>query len=378
MTAAHITAVVLSAGASTRMGDFKPLLPLGKGTVIEQLVSTIKRAGICDIQIVLGHRAQDVIPVLKEEGVCWVINKDYTSEMMSSVKVGTGCLRPDSEALFILPVDIPLIRSQTLHSLSDTFRKERQSIVYPTFEGKRGHPPLIPRQYAGELMQWAGKGGLKGFLEQYDRMSLDVPVFDEGILMDMDTPEQYQKVATRYETWLIPSQAECAAIMASRFSDGHPVIKHGRVVSQIAQVIGNRLIHAGCKMDVDLLSACGYLHDIGKGEKYHAKFGADLLKRMGYPNVSEVIATHMDLDFAKEGKITEKEVIYLADKMTDGESILKLNKRLELKLDQLADNPKGKMAAEKRIKTAMQIERTIEKIIGEKIGPLVEGPLVSS
>ena len=80
----------------------------------------------------------------------------------------------------------------------------------------------------------------------------------------------------------------------------------------------------------------------------------------------------MDLVFAKEGTITEKEVLYLADKMTHGESILKLEKRLESKMNQLADNPKGKMAAEKRIRTAMQIEQAIERIIGENIASLVD------
>ena len=372
MIGTKITAVILSAGMSSRMGEFKPLLPLGSGMVIEQVVATLRSAGIGDIRVVLGYRAQDVIPVLKDLGVSWVINEDFQKEMLTSVKVGADGLAPDSKAFFILPVDIPLVRSHTFHALMDASSKDTKYIVYPTFAGKRGHPPLIPRQYAGELMQWTGNGGLKGFLEQYDPISFDVPVFDECILMDMDTPEHYRQVVARYEKRQIPSKAECRAIMAARFSDGHPVEKHGKVVARIGQIIGNKLIHAGCTVDADLIGVCGYLHDIGKGKKYHAKFGADLLKNMGYLNVSEVIASHMDLVFAKEGTITEKEVLYLADKMTHGESILKLEKRLESKMNQLADNPKGKMAAEKRIRTAMQIEQAIERIIGENIASLVD------
>jgi len=353
------------------MGDFKPLLPLGNGMVIEQVVTTLQGAGIGDIRVVLGYRAQDLIPVLKDLGVVWVINEEFQTEMLSSVKVGVNGLSPDSEAFFVLPVDIPLVRPQTFHTLVDVFSKDRSRILYPTFLGKRGHPPLISRQYVNELMRWTGNGGLKGFLAQYDPVSQNVPVFDECILMDMDTPDHYGQLIARYESRGVPSKNECRAIMASRFSDGHPVVKHGRVVERIGHLIGNRLIHAGYTVDINLLRVCGYLHDIGKGEKNHAIFGADLLKGMGYPNVSEVIASHMDLEFAKQGGITEKEIVYLADKLTQGEGVLELEKRLELKLNQFADNPEGQMAAEKRIRTAMQIQHTIEKILGENINDLI-------
>ena len=367
-----ITTIILAAGMSTRMGEFKPLLPLGNGVVIEQVVRTLQGAGLGDIRVVLGYRARDVIPVLRDLGVSWVINEEFQTEMLSSVKIGVDGLSPDSEAFFVLPVDIPMVRPQTFHTILDAFSKDRPHIVYPEFLGQRGHPPLIPYQYADELIQWTGKGGLKGFLEQHDAVSQDVPIFDECILMDMDTPEHYQQVVARYKSREIPSKAECLAIMASRFSADHPIVKHSRVVARVARVIGEKITHAGCEMNVNLVEACGYLHDIGKGQKSHAKAGAQVLKKMGYPNIADIIATHMDLFFADEGKITEKEVIYLADKLTQGERVLELDKRLESKLEQLTGNPMGKMAAEKRIRTAMQIKHAIETIIGERIGVLLD------
>ena len=353
------------------MGKFKPLLPLGQKTVLEQVVATFLHAGVCEIRVVLGYRAREVVGMLKHLPVSWCINEDYQSEMFNSVKMGTDGMPHDSDAFFIQPVDIPLVRPETLQLLMGAWLKDTRQIVYPTFLGKRGHPPLIPGQYAGELRQWAGKGGLKGFLEQYDPLSLNVPVFDASILMDMDTPEQYGLIVARYEKRPIPSNAECRVIMASRFSEGHPVMKHGKAVARIGQRIAHKLIQAGCNIDMDLLGVCGYLHDIGKGERCHAKFGADLLKRMGYIQVAEVIASHMDLVYTKGGDITEKEIIYLADKMTQGERVLKLDKRLESKMSQLADNPMGQRTAEKRIRTAVLIEHTIETIIGETIDALL-------
>ena len=367
MIADNIAAVILSAGVSSRMGKFKPLLPMGNKTVIEQVVATFLRAGVRDIRVVLGYKARDVIAVLENLTVSWSINDDYQSEMFNSVKVGADGLKHDSGAFFILPVDIPLVRPQTLQLLMGSSAKDTRQIIYPTFLGERGHPPLIPRQYAGELIRWAGSGGLKGFLEPYDHRSLDVPVFDQGILMDMDTPEQYGRIVARYENRQIPLKVECMAMMATRFSENHPVVKHSRVVARVARDIGKKLVQAGCLVNIDLMEACGYLHDIGKGERNHAGFGAQLLKNMGYPNIAAIIVSHMDLFFDEGGDITEKEVIYLADKLTHGERIMALEKRLESKLNQLTDKPKGKIAAEKRIRTAMQIEHAIEKIIGEKL-----------
>ena len=364
MSADNIAAVILSAGVSSRMGKFKPLLPLGNKTVIEQVVATFLRAGVRDIRVVLGYKARDVIAVLENPAVSWSINEEYQSEMFNSVKKGADGLKHDTVAFFILPVDIPLVRPQTLRLLMGSLRKDVRQIIYPTFLGQRGHPPLIPRQYAGELSRWSGNDGLKGFLESYDHGSIDVPVFDAGILMDMDTPEQYKRIVERYKKRRIPLKTECMAMMGTRFSEEHPVLKHSRVVARLARDIGERLVQAGCPVNIDLLEACGYLHDIGKGERDHAGFGAQLLNNMGYPDIAAIIVSHMDLSFADEGKITEKEVIYLADKMIRGERMISLDKRLKEKLKQLSGHPEGQIAADKRMRTAMKIKRAIEKIVG--------------
>lgn len=346
------------------MGELKPLLPLGNKTVIEQVVKTFLRAGVGDIRIVLGYRARDVIAVIKNLSVSWSVNTDFTSEMLTSVKMGINGLKHDANAFFVMPVDIPLVRPQTLRQLMGVLAKDASKMICPTFLGERGHPPLIPRQYAGELIHWAGPGGLKAFLERYDRISLDVPVFDAGILMDMDTPEQYGRIVARHVNRQIPLKTECLAMMATRFSENHPVVQHSRIVAQIARDIGKKLVKAGCPVNIDLIEACGYLHDICKGEKRHAKSGASLLKNMGFPNIADIIASHTDLPYADGGKITEREVLYLADKLVVGDQILPLHERLKSKLEQLYGHPIGIQAAERRIRTAMRIAKAIQKIIG--------------
>jgi molybdenum cofactor cytidylyltransferase len=370
-----ISAVILSAGLSSRMGEFKPLLPLGKKTVIERVVGAFQQADIHDIHIVIGNRASDMISMLKGMPVSWIINNDYRQEMFTSVRAGVGGLSPEAKAFFIQPVDIPLVRSQTLKSLIKALRSHPQWILYPSFNGHRGHPPLIPRRYTQGISDYQGNGGLKGFLQQYDQRAQNIPVADAGILMDMDTPEQYERIKTRYQKWMVPSTDECMAMMTSRFTENHPVVQHGRVVARLVEIIGTQLNHAGGHIDVDLLMACGYLHDIGKGEKEHAQYGADLIRLWGYVRIGDIIETHMDLDFDAQRDVTEKEILYLADKKTSGDKILSLKQRLQTKMKQFAKQPEGRIAAEKRLRTAMKIEHTIEKIIGQNLDELIKNRL---
>ena len=87
--AISIAAIILAAGEGKRMGRIKPLLPLGEGTVIEHLAGSFRNAGIGDIVVVLGHRSQDIVPVLKANNLNWVKNDQYQQGMLSSVKTGS-------------------------------------------------------------------------------------------------------------------------------------------------------------------------------------------------------------------------------------------------------------------------------------------------
>ncbi len=353
------------------MGAFKPLLPLGKMTIIKQAVTNFQQVGIQEIKIVLGNQASDIISHLADIPVSWVINKDFHQEMFASVQAGVRGLRAGTKAFFLLPVDIPLIRRQTLLALMDANIKHPHSILYPSFNAKKGHPPLIPQKYAERIIEYRGEGGLRGFLQQHEENALNVPVADEGILMDMDTHDQYELIKRRYQKRMIPSETECRAMLAFRFDDNDAMIQHAQTVAGLAQSIATRLKTAGHPIDVDLVTACGYLHDIGKGHAGHAHFGAELLENFGYPRIAEIVATHMDLEFDEQDDITEKEVLFVADKKISGTRIMAFDERLSAKLVHFADNPDGRAAAEKRLGTALKIQKRVEAIIGEKIDTIL-------
>jgi molybdenum cofactor cytidylyltransferase len=186
-----VAALVLCAGRSSRMGAFKPLLPLGQETVIERVINLFRKSGIVDVVVVLGHGAEGIIPLLERCGVRPVINDRYDEGMFSSVKVGVAELDRNHRAFFLLPVDIPLVKPETLATLIATFQEREIDVCRPCFRGRHGHPPLISSSLIPAILDFADCGGLRALLSRYRERTVDVAVEDPGILIDMDTCGDY-------------------------------------------------------------------------------------------------------------------------------------------------------------------------------------------
>jgi len=200
-TEKDLAAIILSAGFSSRMAAFKPLLSMGNSTVIETVINIFLKAGISDITVVLGHRADDLKPVVDRSHVRWILNERYDEGMYSSVVSGVSGLysaRAEVKGVFLLPVDMPLISSLTIKKITMAYSISGSHIFYPTYLKQRGHPPLIPSDLFSEILAWNGPGGLRSFLERYEARASGVEVQDKGILMDIDTPEDYSEICRVY------------------------------------------------------------------------------------------------------------------------------------------------------------------------------------
>jgi CTP:molybdopterin cytidylyltransferase MocA len=196
---ADIAAIILAAGLSSRMGDFKPLLPLGRATVLERVVNLFKQAGVSDIRVVVGHRAEELWPLLEGWGIRGVANPAYGEGMFTSVRAGVASLEPGVAAFFMHPVDIPLVSPATVQALCQVRGQAGEQILYPTFQGRRGHPPLISISLAAAITSWPGEGGLKALLRRYEGQAREIAVPDEFILRDMDHPGEYARLARAWE-----------------------------------------------------------------------------------------------------------------------------------------------------------------------------------
>ncbi len=361
---------MLAAGYASRMGRLKPLLPLGGGTVVEQTIRSFQPAGITEIIVVLGHRYGDIIPVLEKNHIAWVVNPQYEKGMMGSIRKGVEALREDTRAFFIMPVDIPLVRPSTITHLIKKHSSNPSAVVYPAFKGQRGHPPLIPVYHREGILHWSGTGGLRRYLGAREKAGMDVATPDSGILMDMDTPRDYEKILKKSKNMDIPTREEALVFLMMHQGGNTGVIRHSNVVASVAVEIGTVLNRAGSRLDLGLIEAAGLLHDIAKGQENHAERGADLAAEKGFFKVAEIVRLHMNIVPDPAGRIGEKEIVYLADKMVHGSEIVSLEKRLNQKIVHFAGNLKAIESVSLRMENAIKIQRDIENIIGKSTGDL--------
>jgi CTP:molybdopterin cytidylyltransferase MocA len=190
-------AVIVAAGLSSRMGAFKPLLPLGGSTIIERIICTLRNGGVEGIAVVTGRdaaRIEETLASVKAPyNITFVYNKDYAStDMFYSVSMGFAFMAERADAIFFTPVDVPLFTVSTMRILNEHLQNNRNHIISPIHEGKLGHPILMLPQAAKELIHWKGPGGLRGAIDAYNGPTEILEIDDPGIAFDVDTPEAYQ------------------------------------------------------------------------------------------------------------------------------------------------------------------------------------------
>ncbi len=360
-----VCALILAAGYSSRMRTFKPLLPLGKSTVLEETITRFSKAGIGNIKVVVGYRAELITPILDRMGVSWVLNEEYDKGMLSSVLAGVRSLGPEVEAFLLLPVDIPFVKSKTIEAVLDAYCKKPAALVYPRFLGLRGHPPLIAVARVPKDLSYDYPGGLRAFLNHYEPEAVDVDVIDRGILMDCDTQWDYEKMKVYGMREDIPTEEECRAIW-NQFHVPAGVIAHSRAVAELARVLAAQLNRFGLGFNLDLIVAAGLLHDLARGQADHARIGARLLEKLGYPRVGEVVASHMDMPDDKTA-LGETALVFLADKCVDGSGMVPLEERFERSMKKFAGKPGAREAILKRLNHARQIKQSVEDILGQPL-----------
>ncbi len=357
----RFSAIILAAGFSSRMGAFKPLLPVGGQTVIERTANVFKNSGIETILVVTGHRAPEISSALQSSDVRIVENLEYERGMFSSVKAGVRNLYAETtDAFFITPVDICLVRPLTVRLLTDAFEKNSGKIVHPCFDSKRGHPPLIPISLVPVILNHKSNASLETILIKFDHLWVDVDVPDRYILFNMNTPQDYQNVLLQYQNHDIPSVGECEVIMKHLFNLPEDVISHSRKVEKIARRICWNLGKSGTFLNLELIAAAALLHDIAKGRKDHAETGARMLLEMGFLRVSEIVAQHTDLKFDPEAPINEAEIVYMADKLVMHDRCTTLEQRFEKAMKRFGHHFKAREAILKRKETTIALKTKLE------------------
>jgi molybdenum cofactor cytidylyltransferase len=188
-----ITAIVLAAGESKRMGQPKMLMPWGESTVIETVISTIQTAGIADILVVTGGAAQQVEALLGKN-VQTVFNESYkTGEMLGSIQTGLTAKLHGAGAALICLGDQPQVREKSVRQICAVFLESGSPLVVPSYQMHRGHPWLIARSIWDELLDMKPPQTPRDFLQKHADEIKYVEMETPTIIEDLDTPEDYIK-----------------------------------------------------------------------------------------------------------------------------------------------------------------------------------------
>ena len=189
-----ISAIVLAAGQSIRMGQSKMVLPWGKTTVIGKVVATILEAGVTAVYVVTGGNQKELKHALDRFPVKFVFNPDYENgEMIISVQIGINSLPEESSATLIVLGDQPQIENQVVKLIVERYQLTRNKIIVPSYQMHRGHPWLIDKSLWHEISDIQPPSNLHEYLIRNQEKISYVNINKSSILQDLDTPEVYKQ-----------------------------------------------------------------------------------------------------------------------------------------------------------------------------------------
>ncbi len=193
-----LAAVILAAGASTRMGSPKALLETPeRRPFAAAIVRAFAAAGVTDIVVVTGADHDRVLAAVLADAPPvtprFARNPDPSRGQLSSLWVGMdAAVREATDALLVTLVDVPMVEPATIATVIEEWRRTRAPVVRPALGHRHGHPVIFDRAVFAELRAAPLAQGAKAVVRAHAREVVDVPVDDEGSLVDVDTPQDYE------------------------------------------------------------------------------------------------------------------------------------------------------------------------------------------
>ena len=367
-----MAALIPAAVPTPRMDGFKPLMPLRDSTVLGWMTRTLRKAGVEDILVVAGHKAAEVHAEAARLSIACVVDRDFEQGGFSPVLAGIHALPHGIDAVFLLPVDFPLVRAQTFGAMAARFGES--PILYPAFLGERGRQPLVRADCLPFIRDWNGEDGLNGALRELENRlgAEELPVADANIHFNLDTPKDSREAMRRVRRLGRPTPGEAQALLEIQGVDARGMA-HALAVARTALALAGALNEArGWPLDMELTQASALLHDIAKKRKDHEAKGARILDDAGFPDAARIVAAHRDVSIPDIAPITEREVVYLADKLVVSDSPADIRRRYQEKLDRFGRDPRALKAITGRRDRALAMMARVEREAGLGLKEILE------
>jgi probable selenium-dependent hydroxylase accessory protein YqeC len=190
----RVTAVILAAGESQRMGQTKQLMPWGDTTVLGQTIRNAQQSAAHDVVVVTGHEAPAVAALAAEKDAVTVHNPDYAAgEMLSSLQAAVRQLSGDRAAVLVMLADQPMVTAAILDQILVAYWQGESDLIAPEFDGRRGNPVLIGRRYFAELLTLPAGSAPRDLVRRYASDLHLVAVESDAVVQDIDRPENHER-----------------------------------------------------------------------------------------------------------------------------------------------------------------------------------------
>src|SRR5215467_119736 len=189
-----VGALILAAGTSSRMGEPKQLLRIGDNTLLGQVLANVRGVSLAQIVVVLGASADAIKHQVDLAGLKVVVNNSYHQGMGTSLAAGLAALEATVNAALIVLADQPFVQPETLKKICQEYRRTQAQIVIPLYKGFRGNPVLLDRSVFPEVMALRGDIGCRAIFGSHPEGIVKVPVEDLGILLDVDSQEDFDRL----------------------------------------------------------------------------------------------------------------------------------------------------------------------------------------
>jgi len=184
----QITAIILAAGLSSRMGGTQKLvMPYRGQPLIKYMLTALDRSSlVSEVIVVTGHDRLAVDAICSEQNVNTVFNQDFSKGLSASILTGVKSVESRADGILICHGDMPNISEIHIQQLCEAFIQESEKIIMPSYKGKQGNPVLWPKKYFSQLMALSGDKGAKSILHNNIEDIFEVSFADEAIMFDVD------------------------------------------------------------------------------------------------------------------------------------------------------------------------------------------------